>query len=1059
MVVLRVLGTFEAAVGGVPVPLGGPRQRAVLALLVAARGAVVPVDRLVDDLWHGEPPAKALASLQAYVSNLRRLLEPDRPPRAPARVLVSAPPGYALRLPDDAVDAWRFASLIRAAPNAEDPRPLLDEALSLWRGPAFAEAADEPWAAPEAARLADLRATARELRVAAALRAGDTTDAVAEAARLTADEPLREEGWRLRALALDASGRRADALAVLRESRRVLADELGLDPGPALARLERAILTGATEPPTPTDTARSVGFGGIVGRDVELGALRNAAGEARGGALRVALVSGEAGIGKSALLGELARELAGAGWRVALGRCPEDAGAPPAWAWAEALRQVAADVPAPGDALDPLLSDAPRPGRPDPTARFRLHRAVWAWLGAAARDRPLALLLDDLHWADPATLALLDGAATAPDAPLLLVGAFRADESERLTGTLAALARRSPLRLPLPGLSVEAVAALVAGEGGADDATVAALAERTGGNPFYVRESVRLRNSEGALVALSEVPEGVRDVLRRRLARLPEAAVAVLRLAAVAGGDVRADVLIEAADAGEDAVLDALDAGILAGLLTEPAPGRVAFAHALVRDTMTADLSALRRGRMHARLGAALERIEPTDISSLARHFRAAGTAATADRAVRYAVRAAELAEDRYAHETAVDLLNGALDSLPDDDPAERVALLCRLLRAQTRAGDLTAARATRDRAVALAGDRDDLLVAAFTAWTEPTPWQRRPYGTVDEQSVTTLRRLLTRPADDATRARLLTAYAAELIGTGDASARTAAEEAVTLARRLGDPALRALTLTTLASEIVRPHSGLNAIARELTDLGAEHDLPAVRWFGTFSLARAAALAGDPDTTARHTEEAADLAARYAMPEATTATGTALAALDTAAGRFDAAERRYERVADEMRRQGSLHAGFEFLARASLAVARGTLHELADEADEIFAAIGPLSANMLAAALAAADRPAEARTMLAAAPPIAPDYLFTFFATFRALAVTALNDRDEAEPLYEALLPFHDSAPAGLESMSVALRPVPQTLAELARLLGRPDEAHVRAARAVADRWNAPHWR
>ncbi|RFU38998.1 transcriptional regulator, partial [Actinomadura logoneensis] len=122
MVFLRVLGAFAVEVDGAAVPLGGPRQRGVLALLVAARGQVVPVDRMIEDLWRGEPPSRALTSLQAYVSNLRRLLEPGRPPRAPARLLVSAPPGYALRLPPESVDAWRFEELLDRARAVTDPR-------------------------------------------------------------------------------------------------------------------------------------------------------------------------------------------------------------------------------------------------------------------------------------------------------------------------------------------------------------------------------------------------------------------------------------------------------------------------------------------------------------------------------------------------------------------------------------------------------------------------------------------------------------------------------------------------------------------------------------------------------------------------------------------------------------------------------------------------------------------------------------------------------------------------------------------------------------------------
>jgi DNA-binding SARP family transcriptional activator len=249
-VFIQVLGSFATEVNGETVHLGGPRQRGVLALLVAARGQVVPVDRMIEDLWRGGPPARALMSLQAYVSNLRRLLEPGRPPRMPARLLVSASPGYALRLPPESVDAWRFEELLDQARSVTVPRVAqarLAEALGLWQGPAFAEVADEPWAAAETARLDELRLVATELQVAAGLRIGDPAAVDPAAERVTRDEPLREQGRRLHALALWSSGRQADALATLRRAHGVLAEELGLDPGPDLTALEKAILTRRTD--------------------------------------------------------------------------------------------------------------------------------------------------------------------------------------------------------------------------------------------------------------------------------------------------------------------------------------------------------------------------------------------------------------------------------------------------------------------------------------------------------------------------------------------------------------------------------------------------------------------------------------------------------------------------------------------------------------------------------------------------------------------------------------------------------------------------------------------
>ncbi|MFF4988400.1 BTAD domain-containing putative transcriptional regulator [Streptosporangium saharense] len=1138
MVFIRVLGSFAAEVNGEAVHLGGPRQRGVLALLVAARGQVVPVDRMIEDLWREEAPARALLSLQAYVSNLRRLLEPGRPPRTPARLLVSAAPGYALRLPPDAVDAWRFEDLLARSRTVTDPHAAqvrLAEALGLWQGPAFAEVADEPWAATETARLNELRLVATELHVAAGLRIGDPATVVPEAERLTRDEPLREEGWRLHALALWSSGRQADALATLRRARAIFAEELGLDPGPDLTALEEAILTqrtdllraavpppartaplpGTTPPPqeaplpgtthlpgTPSlpeaalpgttprpgtplrpetpSLSRTPHLPGVVsppgtpkteplagtpslretppapetpffGRETELSALLTTATEAATDGARIALVTGEAGLGKSTLLEHLGNRLERDGWLVAVGHCPEIDGAPPAWAWTEVLRAVATAT-SPGefaDDLTPLLTDT-GPVNADATAgRFRLRQAVWKWLATVATERPVAIVLDDLHWADAATLELLGG-GLGTRAPILVVAAYRTDESEHLTETLASLARATPLRLALRGLDDAAVARLVRNECETDDETVAGIAERTGGNPFYVRESARLLNGEGALVALSEVPEGVRDVLRRRLARLPEGGVAVLRLAAVAGRESSVDVLVDAADTDEDGVLNALDAGVIAGLLSEPGPGRVRFVHALVRDTLVADVSRLRATRMHARIAAALE--ATGDIPALAHHYARAGS----PKAVGYCVRAAELAEARYAHDVAADLLTDAVAN--STDPQERIELYGRLLRAQIRAGAVAAARETRRQAVEYAESlgRDDLMISAFTAWTEPTPWQSRPYGTVDQPVVDRLSRLLKRTdLAPEVRVRLLIAYVDELIGEEDPTVLAAAREALDLAT---GPHLRAAALQVLA----RGHRGLSGraeLCRELVAIGTEHDLPVYRVTGLLNHAGAAAEANDPATIRRVATEALDLARAYRMPEAIGVAEVTLATLTLIEGRFAEAERLYIEAADSMRRAGSLHPGFLGLALAAIWLNNGTLGDHLDEIRALHEAFGPLVSDLLVLALHTNGLTAEAH-QVRTSDPIRPDYFFTFLMTVRAMAAIALEDRTAAEEIYTALLPHRDGPPAGATSLSVALRPVAHTLGTLALFLNRPQEAtlHFTQSTTQATQWNAPHW-
>ncbi|WP_327008607.1 AAA family ATPase [Dactylosporangium sp. NBC_01737] len=1247
-----MLGPFAVDVNGGAADLGGPRQRAVLALLLSAGGEVVSVDRMIDDLWRGEAPPRAIASLQAYVSNLRRTLEPDRERRAPARLLISAPPGYAIRVPPDAVDAWRFESLLAAARTVHIAEPgrarlLLRAALELWHGNAYAEFAEESWAQPEAARLEELRLAARELLLDVALRTGGAAEAVPEAELLTRHAPLREEGWRLFALALWSTGRQADALAALRRARGILADELGLDPGPALVELEAAILGQRVEildalrgqrvqvldslrgqrveafdgldglggqqggpggqrdglrerqdgpreqqggprgqqggwladlhgrpvddlhapqihgsrgrqaevpgglrpaagrgsqvdgvrgrpgdnpdglgddlrpaldgqtaepgeqtaepaaaPGSPTSTLpepskliseavalRSIrGWPGreanqeqregelFVGRGQELAALNAVAAEAVGAGPRIVLLSGEAGVGKTSVLNRFRQDLLDGGWLVAVGRCPEVDGAPPAWAWVEALRQLGAGAGVPpadlAPALAPLLEDADHvhgEGSDVAGGRFRLHRAVRAWLRRAATVRPVAIVLDDLHAADAETLLLLASAAELTDAPVLLVAALRpADNRERLAEALAALARRSPARVHLDGLGHDDVQRLVGAFADVDAGTVAALAERTGGNPFYVRESARLLASEGALVATSEVPEGVRDVLRRRLSRLPQPAVAVLRLAAVVGREADVETLVEAADTDEGAVLDALEAGLIAGLLTEPAPGRVRFVHGLVRDTMYTDLSQLRRTRMHARVAACTRRLRPDDYPALAHHYARAASSDTAGLAVDYAVRAAELAERRYAYDAAIELLTAAVqtaETVTGDRDQLRIDLLGRLLRAQARAGATAPARLTRDRAldIAVAAGREELLIAAFTAWNVPTPWQIRAYGVIDHRVVDLLSRLLRKPdLDPATRVRLLDALTNELDGEDDPRGPAAGLEAYELAPAVPDPAVQALGLVARARTMrFDLEAGERAaVAVQLRDLARAHDMVAYEWVAEQILTNCAAVRNDAEEVRTRTARQGVLAAAYQLPEPQAINLSGRATLAHVAGDYAEAQRLYDETLAFMRRQGSLHAdGYHFLATASLYISQNRLGELLPQTFAAQAAIGPIADDALALALASAGRLDEARAVAVGVHPLRPDYFQSAFLAVRGLAIVATGRTDLAPAVIERLLPVRGQI-AGMSSTSVAMRPVAYVLGRLYALLGDRDRAveHFELAREVALAWGAAHW-
>ncbi len=201
------------------------------------------MDVIVDDFWV-DPPAGATSAIRTFVSALRRALEPDRAPRTKPKVIVTEGPGYAFRAAPDAVDAWEFERLVREAADSTPAQSLelLRTALQLWRGPAYAEFAEEPWARSERSRLEELRLTAVERFASAQLDLGRTAEAIPDLDAHVTEHPWREDGWRLLALALYRSNRQGDALAVLRRARELLAEELGIDPGPRLTDLESDIL-------------------------------------------------------------------------------------------------------------------------------------------------------------------------------------------------------------------------------------------------------------------------------------------------------------------------------------------------------------------------------------------------------------------------------------------------------------------------------------------------------------------------------------------------------------------------------------------------------------------------------------------------------------------------------------------------------------------------------------------------------------------------------------------------------------------------------------------------
>lgn len=247
----RILGALEVVDGDRRLELGGHRQRAALAILLLAPNRVITTDRMVEELWGEDAPRQAVGSLQAYISNLRRILEPKRAPRQPPRILRSEGGGYLVAVDVDDVDAASFERRAAAGRtslregNAQAARETLAQALELWRGPALADFVDEGFAGTEAARLEELRDAALEDRIAADLDLGEHAVVIAELQRLVARQPLRERLWSHLVLALYRSGRQGDALAAYQRCRRTLDEQLGIEPGAALRQLQSGILQQA----------------------------------------------------------------------------------------------------------------------------------------------------------------------------------------------------------------------------------------------------------------------------------------------------------------------------------------------------------------------------------------------------------------------------------------------------------------------------------------------------------------------------------------------------------------------------------------------------------------------------------------------------------------------------------------------------------------------------------------------------------------------------------------------------------------------------------------------
>ena len=660
---LRVLGPLEVRHDGSPVALRGAKPRQLLVLLAMRANRPVSSDQLIEELWEGEPPPSAATALRVHVAKLRRALEPERGASIPSGRLPAGPHGYLLRVEPDELDAQRFERLVvlgRDANGAGDLRsavPLLTHALDLWHGPALVDVRDLSAARGEISRLEELHVEATEELADARLGCGEHAIVVDVLSASVERYPLRERLTAQLMLALYRCGRGAEALRAFAQLAGQLDEQLGVPPSAELRRFEEQVLLQdpALDYVPPRVAAFTRGSAvRFIGRRAELGRLLAIHAD-RAGDCRLVVVSGAAGIGKSTLITEFADRVAGEGATVLTGRCAQE----PVGDYqpvAEILDAVVtrvddptlADLSAELAALVPALApkhagNAARLGVDPELERFRLFEAVASAIAAIESDA-LVLVVEDAHWADRPTCALLRHLVRHPKLRhMRTIVSYRDDEitGERaeLLGGLASRGQIEQVRLE--GFDDNEIRALVRAVAAPEAVHVmlgltAILHEVTAGSPLFVRELLReidedptkLQDAaelERALVGMA--PEGVRALVERRLARLSTQGRDVLRVTAILGRGISLDVVREVCGLSQEQTLDALEESLAVRLLIEDPSqlDRFAFPHALMRNVVYGSIPPEGRMRLHRQVGDALERQRATTghgpSAELAFHF------------------------------------------------------------------------------------------------------------------------------------------------------------------------------------------------------------------------------------------------------------------------------------------------------------------------------------------------------------------------------------------------------------------------------------------------------
>jgi hypothetical protein len=812
---------------------------------------------------------------------------------------------------------------------------------------------------------------------------------------------------------------------------------------------------------------------GMVGREFEQAELTAALDDARQGRGRTVMVLGEPGMGKSTLADWLAQHASAAGLRVARGPCSA-AGMPPLWPWRCALDSIAIPVP---------WRDVATPWSPSDSDPEFVAAATVDAIRSAARQQPLLLVMEDLHWADPTSLVVLrllvDAVPGLPVMVLLTCRDDRAEAPEQIRGLLADLptgVRRVPLS-PIDRAAVADLARRVSGQP-LSDQDVAEVHRRTGGNPFFVHEVARLLVTHREATRLV-VPPGVHEVLRRRLARLPQPCVGALAVAAIvaeASGDVvDADLLAAALGVDEAAAVPLLDCAVTAGLLDpDPAdPARHRFRHTLVREVLVHDLPAAERGRLHALVAETLES-RPADgalVTRITHHWCRASGARAAERAAGWSLRAAREAMSQSGFEAAALHFARALEH-PSTD---RAAVSVEYGEALQLGGDVAAARAVLLRAAREARQPADLARAALALGGGVAGFEVAAHD--DEQTALLRRADADLPHDEpALRAAVRARLSVALAGTVPDTVRVdLAEQATATARRVGDQEIETAAQAAYCDAVAGPDfvSQRVVAATRMLELSSDRSgtdvrrragaLLAHRLLLVARLEQGDLVAADEQARAYEHLVARSGVARYRwLPEIWRGMRALLQ------GDPDRALRHADSAGEIGRAADSLNARLmAFTVRMQAHLDRGTPEQFVDEIDAVLTEIGPRGmppmyyatpARALLAAGDAGHARAALRTFHAGTDTTMPrdaEWLECHWALVD-IALT-LDDRRTAEVLYAALRPYESLwAVDGLGAAVFGV--VAEQLGRLAERLGRCDDAarHLHTARETYLRQGVP---